>query len=252
MEYNYTDRIKKLSKYFDNTYLQNFDREKIIIKSVIKDQNASQKPFVTQTWVCEIVFYYVLLDVEDYVNKRRIITKINRELIDSFDNNYLDKIDVNSSYLRIRTPFSYKQDLVNIFNQVTLSNTVLKMMQNVIKANLNITFDYSIGLNVFKSLISFYGSNKNKYLLIPLLEKDDVKAYTIAENIYNKMTGKIGISQLAFINLIDTLNKDNDKKYSNWIKKASDQILFEEYYYCDIVKTKFNEYINIYFKKETL
>lgn len=137
-----------------------------------------------------------------------------------------------------------KEDLVEVFRIAYKLNTFLKMFNKII-----VDYGYNkikagIGIGCGEDLIikagrSGTGINDKIWIGKAVVDASNLSSIAGRGNISN-----IAMSPLFYENVIDILKKENSE-YSNWIHphRKYSYSTYIDYYYCDIVNTYFDNWI---------
>jgi len=151
-------------------------------------------------------------------------------------------------------PTPKQNDIVEVFRVAYQVNTFLKMF-NVLLKQYNMTqISAGIGLGVGHDLVIKAGDNGSGINDVIWIGDAVVDASNNSSIAKKEVFSEIVMSNLFYENIIDILKKENPK-YSEWISNkksggyysAYNQTL--SYYYCSIIQTDFNNWIEKGFRE---
>lgn len=136
----------------------------------------------------------------------------------------------------------YQSDLAEIFRIAYRLNTFIKMFNKII-----INYGYNeinvgIGLGCDENLIIKAGRSGTGINDKIWIGKAVVDASNLSSIAGRKGIFRIAMSNCFYDNIIDILKKENND-YTMWIKCKKNYYESTEYYYCDIIQTDFNQWI---------
>lgn len=132
----------------------------------------------------------------------------------------------------------YKSDLVEIFNIAVLTNTFMKMFNEIITDYGYAPITAGIGLGCDEELIIKAGRSGTGINDKIWIGKAVVDASNLSSTANRDDIKPIAMSEVFYNNIIADLKKENPK-YENWIRYNS----YEDLYECNIVRSEFNEWI---------
>ena len=137
----------------------------------------------------------------------------------------------------------YQTDLVDIFRHAYRINSFMKMFNKLLKKNGYSLISAGIGLGCSQDLIIKAGQNGSGINDKIWIGKAVVDAAHLSDVANRNGISAIAMSSLFYENVIEHLCKENGK-YKSWIKAHLSGFYGGiDYYYCDIIETDFNRWI---------
>lgn len=137
----------------------------------------------------------------------------------------------------------YQTDLVDIFRHAYRINSFMKMFNKLLKKNGYSLISAGIGLGCSQDLIIKAGQNGSGINDKIWIGKAVVDAAHLSDVANRNGISAIAMSSLFYENVIEHLCKENGK-YNSWIKAHLSGFYGGiDYYYCDIIETDFNRWI---------
>ncbi|RJX25072.1 MAG: hypothetical protein C4537_05410 [Acholeplasma sp.] len=244
MSYDYTNRTVIIEKTLETMFDQDNDKldgmTPVLLSSLETNDVSSNKQYYS--WLSKI---HINVEEEtistNKFNKSKLLRMLIREIHSALDEPVEDIfIESNGISLIFFTP--YIKDITNIFNYTILFNTILKFISSLMQKNQQPLFNYNIGMHTYVTNLTFISKSKTRKLYIPYNINDPDIARLIADDAHIKNLGKIAISGKSYNYIKDSIIK-TDEKFNSWIIKSYKEIGGVEYYYCNIIKSKFNNYI---------
>lgn len=139
-----------------------------------------------------------------------------------------------------------KDDINNVFSVATLVNTFMKMFNELLKENNYPTIGVGIGLGCDKELIikaGRSGAGINDKIWIG-------KAIVDAANL-SSVANRHGYDKIAMSSSFHYNIKDIHGNKSEWFRQINSSRYFDDTFYtCDVIETRFNNWINQGMKNE--
>lgn len=137
-----------------------------------------------------------------------------------------------------------QEDLVEVFRIAYKLNTFLKMFNKIIVRYGYEEINAGIGIGCDEDLIIKAGRTGTGINDKIWIGKAVVDASNLSSIAGRNFISNIAMSPLFYNNVIDILKKENPK-YSSWIKshRKSTYSTAVDFYYCDIIQTDFNDWI---------
>lgn len=138
-----------------------------------------------------------------------------------------------------------KTDVDDVFNIAVLTNTFLKMFNEILKNEHYTTIGAGIGLGCDEELIIKAGRSGTGINDKIWIGKAVVDASNLSSVAKRHGFDNIAMNSCFYSNIIDIEKKLNPQS-QNWIKKVQyyGQYFYEPFYQCDMVRTDFNDWIN--------
>lgn len=200
------------------------------------------------TWVAAIFIDIEnsskLFDTKDE-KLARLIRAFTSEIICIFqDLDSYNQIGIRGDCVYSIFDVKTKEDLVEVFRIAYRLNTFLKMFNKIIADYGYNEINAGIGIGCDEDLIikagrTGTGINDKIWIGKAVVDASNLSSVAGRDGIYN-----IAMSPLFYENIIDLLIEEN-KNYSTWIHSHKKAYYYSEidYYYCDIVQTDFNDWI---------
>jgi hypothetical protein len=238
MSYNYEEKARSHSNYLQHNLLSEEGKYKELTKSEFSQKKQTKGERFTSFVTSLSVKLNIKTDNDSL--KRDIYIRICEDLLSSYDSELVDiNYSMNSITLIFLTP--YKEDIVVVYNDATLFNTILIMFAKLAMKHSRLVIEHSISMHTYQVYLFTIGKNSvGLHLLSPI---DSIFSEHLVENVLLKKNGKIALSQVSYSNIIDLL-KNTNEDYLKWIVKAYDRVLNNEYYICDVVRSLFSEYLD--------
>jgi len=238
MIYNYEEKTRSHSNYFQHNLLSEDGKYKELTKIEFSQKKQTKGERFTTFVTSLSVKINIKTDNEKL--KRDIYIRICEDLLSSYDSELVDiNYSMNGITLIFLTP--YKEDIVEVYNDATLFNTILIMFAKLALKHNKLVIEHSISMHSYQvNLFTIGKSSVGLHLLSPI---DSIFSENLAENVLLKKNGKIALSKVSYSNVIDLLKSTNEE-YLQWIVKAYDRVLNNEYYICDVVRSLFSEYLD--------
>lgn len=178
----------------------------------------------------------------------RIVRSYTSEIIEilkSFDK--VRQIGIRGDCVFAIYAVEYKNDLVELFRLAYLINTYMNMLNVLLEKNSFPTITAGIGLGASENLVIKAGLQQSGYNDLVFIGDAVVDASNLSGEANRHSVGGIAMNTTFYDNIIDTLVKEN-QLYSKWIVPKYNTGFGSQgtvsFYHCEIVQTKFNDWIN--------
>lgn len=142
----------------------------------------------------------------------------------------------------------YQSDLVDMFRLAYQINTYMKMLNKILTNNSFPTVLAGIGLGASEDLVIKAGKKFSGYNDLIFIGNAVVDASKLSNEANRQSIGSIAMNTTFYNNIIEELKKEN-ANYGSWIKAKYNNTYYSgsssiQYYYCDIIQSDFNTWID--------
>lgn len=178
------------------------------------------------------------------VNVSKIIRSFTSEVIEILrEDDNLREIGIRGDCVYSVYATQNKEDINEIMNKVYYINTFMKMLNSLLKSKGFKELKVGIGASSSQELVIKAGRKGTGINNLVWIGEGVSRASNLSSLGNRNFSESIVISSATYSNYIDTLSNQDKDRYRSYFKYKSSSD-YGEYYYCDIIKSAFNDWID--------